>query len=79
MPRKSVAMPIIDIVQLIVNRRQRKHEIAATLVFVCTGSAVSAQLCPPKKMLTRAFLTVIYKKVMLCYISRPNGLHNKIF
>jgi len=30
-------MPTIDIVQLIVNQRQRKREIAATLVFVCTG------------------------------------------
>jgi len=28
-------MPTIDIVQLIVNQRQRKREIAATLVFVC--------------------------------------------
>jgi len=37
MPRKCVAMPTIDIVQLIVNQRQRKREIAATLVFVCTG------------------------------------------
>jgi len=36
-PRKCVAMPTIDIVQLIVNQRQRKREIAATLVFVCTG------------------------------------------
>jgi len=26
-----------DIAQLIVNQRQRKWEIAATLVFVCTG------------------------------------------
>jgi len=26
-----------DIVQFIVNQRQRKREIAATLVFVCTG------------------------------------------
>jgi len=26
-----------DIAQLIVNLRQRKREIAATLVFVCTG------------------------------------------
>jgi len=32
MPRKWVAMPTIDIVQLIVNQRQRKWEIAATLV-----------------------------------------------
>jgi len=30
-------MPTIDIVQLIGNQRQRKREIAATLVFVCTG------------------------------------------
>jgi len=30
-------MPTIDIVQLIVNQSQRKREIAATLVFVCTG------------------------------------------
>jgi len=37
MARKCVAMPTIDIVQLIVNQRQRKQEIAATLVFVCTG------------------------------------------
>jgi len=29
MPRKCVAMPAIDIVQLIVNQRQRKPEIAA--------------------------------------------------
>jgi len=36
-PRKCVAMPTIDIVQLIANQRQRKREIAATLVFVCTG------------------------------------------
>jgi len=36
-PRKCVAVPTTDIVQLIVNQRQRKREIAATLVFVCTG------------------------------------------
>jgi len=30
-------VPTTDIVQLIVNQRQRKREIAATLVFVCTG------------------------------------------
>jgi len=30
-------MPTVDIVQLIVNQRQRKWEIAATFVFVCTG------------------------------------------
>jgi len=30
-------MPTIDIVQLIVNQRQRQREIPATLVFVCTG------------------------------------------
>jgi len=35
--RKCVAIPTIDIVQLIGNQRQRKWEIAATLVFVCTG------------------------------------------
>ena len=28
-------MPTMDIVQLIVNQRQRKREIEATLVFVC--------------------------------------------
>jgi len=37
MVRKCVAMPTIDIVQLIVNQRQRKRETVATLVFVCTG------------------------------------------
>jgi len=37
MPRKSVAMPTKGIVQPIVNRKQRKQEITATLVFVCTG------------------------------------------
>jgi len=37
MPKKCIAMPTIDIVQLIVNQRQRKQVIAATLVFVCTG------------------------------------------
>jgi len=37
MPRKCVAMPIIDIVQLFVKQRQRKWEIAAMLVFVCAG------------------------------------------
>jgi len=36
-PRKCVAMPTTDIVQFIVNQRQRKWEIAATLVFVYTG------------------------------------------
>jgi len=36
--RKCVAMQTTDIVvQLIVNQRQRKREIVATLVFVCTG------------------------------------------
>jgi len=30
-------MPTIDIVQLSLNQRQRKLEISATLVFVCTG------------------------------------------
>jgi len=40
MPRKWVAMPTIHIVQLIVNQRQRKREIAATLVFVGTGVAI---------------------------------------
>jgi len=30
-------MPTTDSVQLIVNQRQRKREIAATLVFVCAG------------------------------------------
>jgi len=33
--RKCVAMQ--DIAQLIVNQRQRKREIASTLVFVCIG------------------------------------------
>jgi len=33
MPRKRVAMPTIDIVQLIVSQRQRKREI----VFDCTS------------------------------------------
>ena len=37
MPRKCVVMPTTDIEQLIGNHRQRKYEIAATLVFVCTG------------------------------------------
>jgi len=37
MHRKCVAMPTIDIVLLIGNKRKRKQEIAATLVFVCTG------------------------------------------
>jgi len=37
MPRKCVAMPTTDPVQLIVNQRQRQWETAATLVFVCTG------------------------------------------
>jgi len=38
MPRNCVAMLTTDTVQLIVNQRQRKREIAATLVvFVCTG------------------------------------------
>jgi len=36
-PRKCVAMSTIDIVQLIVNQRQRKREIAAMLMFFCTG------------------------------------------
>jgi len=40
MPRKCVAMPTIHIVQLIVNHRQRKREIAATLVFVGIGVAI---------------------------------------
>jgi len=30
-------MPTIDIVQGIVSQKQRKREIAATPVFVCTG------------------------------------------
>jgi len=30
-------MPTTDIVQLIVNQRQSNREIAAMLVFVCTG------------------------------------------
>jgi len=37
MPRKCVVMPTTDIEQLIGNHRQRKYEIAATLVLVCTG------------------------------------------
>jgi len=36
MARKCITMPTI--VQLIVNPRQRKREIAATLVFVCPGA-----------------------------------------
>jgi len=42
------------------------------------GSAVSAQLFSPPKILTGAPLMVVYKKVMLCYISRLNVLQNKI-
>ena len=34
---KYPEIPTIDIVQLIVNQRQRKREMAATLVFICTG------------------------------------------
>jgi len=30
-------MPVIDIVQIIVNKRQSEREIAGTLMFVCTG------------------------------------------
>ena len=37
MPRKCVVMPTTDVEQLIGNQRQRICEIAATLVFVCTG------------------------------------------
>jgi len=37
MPRKCDVMPAIDIAQLIVSQRQRKREMAATLVLVCTG------------------------------------------
>jgi len=37
MPGKYDAMPTIDILQLIINQRQRKREIAAALVLVCTG------------------------------------------
>jgi len=39
MPRKCVAMPPIDIMiaQLIGNKIKKKRQIAATLVFVCTG------------------------------------------
>jgi len=37
MPGKCVAILTTDILQLIVNQRERKSEIAATLVFVCTG------------------------------------------
>jgi len=37
MAKKCVAMPTADIVQPIVSQRQRKREIATTLVFVCTG------------------------------------------
>jgi len=37
MPRKCIAMPTIDIVQLIANVKQRKREIAATLLLICTG------------------------------------------
>ena len=37
MPRKCFAMPTLDIVRLSVNKKQRKREIAAMLVFVCTG------------------------------------------
>jgi len=36
MARKYVAMPAIATAQL-VNQRQRKREIVATLVLVCTG------------------------------------------
>jgi len=35
-------MPTVDIVQLIANQRQRKWELTATLLFVCT----------PQKLLT---------------------------
>jgi len=34
MPRKCIAMPTIDVAQLIGNQRQRKRDIAAPLVFV---------------------------------------------
>jgi len=34
MSRKCIAIPTIDIVQLVVNQRQRKWDIAATFVFV---------------------------------------------
>jgi len=37
MPRNCLAVPATDTVQLIVNQRQRKWEIAATFVLVCTG------------------------------------------
>jgi len=30
-------MPTTDVMQLIANQGQRKREIAATIVFVCTG------------------------------------------
>jgi len=33
MTRKCIAMPTADIVQFIVNQRQRKREIAAMIVF----------------------------------------------
>jgi len=37
MARKCPCNANKDIAQLIVNQKQRKGEIAATLVFVCTG------------------------------------------
>ena len=44
----------------------------------CITSGVAAQLCAPLKRVAGGTLMVIYKKVMLCYISRPNGVQNKI-
>jgi len=41
------------------------------------SSAVSVQLWPPKNAY-RGPLMMIYKKKLLCYISRPNDLQNKI-
>jgi len=55
-------------------KKQFSHGVLANTA----SSAVAAQLFPPK-LLTGAPLLVIYKNVLtLCYISRPNGLQNKI-
>jgi len=58
-----------------------KAQVAPWLlgVMAVAHSAVSAQVWGPQKVYKGPPNRDLQKKVMLCYISRPNGLQNKIF
>jgi len=64
MPKKCIAVPTIDNVQLIANQRQRKREIAATLGFVCTRGVRTQVFSSPTPVLIQEVGILILIRIL---------------